>query len=82
MVLRVRVDGLTVEAWVDDLVVPRLGTAGQPSLHSSLALIQCSPLSLVEVQRGSALIGRELQRVAFSQQSYAIKNQLVATKAH
>ena len=38
---------------------------------------QCGPLSLVEVQRGSALIGRER---CWRQQSYAIKNQLVAAK--
>ena len=28
--------------------------------HLSVCLIQCAPLSLVEIQRGSALIGREL----------------------
>ena len=30
----------------------------------NLVVRQCSPLSLVQVQRGSALIGRELQSVA------------------
>ena len=39
---------------------------------------QCSPLSLVQVQRGYALIGRECW---LRQQSYAAKNQLVASKA-
>ena len=42
-------------------------------------LRQCGPLSLVEIQRGSALIGRELHSYACV--SYAIKNQLVASKA-
>ena len=40
--------------------------------------VQCSPLSLVEECRGSALIGREM---LLRQLSYAIKNQLVASKA-
>ena len=39
---------------------------------------QCSPLSLVEECRGLALIGREM---LLRQLSYAIKNQLVASKA-
>ena len=39
---------------------------------------QCSPLSLVEECRGLALIGREQ---CWRQLSYAIKNQLVASKA-
>ena len=39
MILRVRVDGLTVEAWLGDLVVPRLGAARHPSLHSGLVLL-------------------------------------------
>ena len=39
---------------------------------------QGSPLSLVEVRRCSALIGREK---LLRQQSYAIENQLVASKA-
>ena len=41
-------------------------------------LDQCGPLSLVEVQRGSALIGPES---CYASVSYAIKNQLVASKA-
>ena len=39
---------------------------------------QCGPLSLVEECRGSALIGPEM---LLRQLSYAIKNQLVASKA-
>ena len=41
------------------------------------AWCQCSPLSLVEECRGSALIGPEM---LLRQLSYAIKNQLVASK--
>ena len=39
VISRVRVDGLTVEARLGDLVVPRLGAVLHPSLHSGLVLL-------------------------------------------
>ena len=49
-------------------------------LPISGSIIQCSQLSLVEVQRGSALIGREFQGVDIFHgellHKLAIKNQL------
>ena len=41
---------------------------------------QCSPLSLVEVQRGSAFIVSSASECYWRQQSYVIKNQFVASK--
>ena len=43
VILRVRVDGLTVEARICDLVIPGLGCAGHPSLHSRLVLLLRAP---------------------------------------
>ena len=45
---------------------------------------QCSPLSLVEVQRGSPLIGRKLQSdtVGFHRRPCAIRNQRGASNIH
>ena len=54
-------------------------TAAIQVRNSLLAMInQPGPLSLVEECRGSALIGPEM---LLRQLSYAIKNQLVASKA-
>ena len=49
--------------------------------HSSLVQFQSSPLSLVQVWRGFALIGWILIMVMLRQLSYAIKTQFKAPKA-
>ena len=45
------------------------------------ALGESSPLPLVHLQPGSALIGPEIAMCCWRQQPYAIKNQFVASKA-
>ena len=42
---------------------------------SQSSTLKCSPLLLVQLQGGSALIGRELQSVVMLLRHYAIKNQ-------